>query len=287
MAKSVTAFCPGHISGYFCPVFRDSIIETGSRGAGIVINEGVTAIVTKSDTNQVIIERYSKEGKCIETVTGSEPIDYLLRKLGVTASIVTKTLLPLYSGFGLSAASLLASAYAANEFFSLGLCEPDISRIAHEVEVIHKTGLGDVSAARGGGREWRQTGGINAEVIRSFDLHKPLVALTLGPLYTKEILSAKEGIEKIIQAFPNNKPETPEEFFRLSRRFAEKSYLIPNDCRPVLDECDRVGVSASMTMLGNGIFAYGYDAFNVLLKYGNPFLLQMAENGPVILEVQL
>ncbi len=283
MAKSVTAFCPGHISGYFCPVFRDSIYDSGSMGAGIVISEGVTAIVTKSDKNQIIIERNCREGKCIEKISGSRTIESLLQKLSVTASVVTQTFLPLYSGFGLSAASLLATAIALNELFSLGLSENAISQLAHEIEIINKTGLGDVSASRGGGREWRTKAGINASVKRSFDLVKPITALTLGALSTKEVLSSEKGLEKIKEAFPYTEPATPEDFFLLSRLFAENSGLIPDNCKEVLRDCDSRGIYASMTMLGHGIFAYGTDAQNILSKYGEPMTLIMSDSGPKIL----
>nr|WP_320161236.1 hypothetical protein [uncultured Methanoregula sp.] len=56
---SVTAYCPGHISGYFKRVAGADLASTGSLGAGIVISEGVTATVTPSETTSVCIRQFS------------------------------------------------------------------------------------------------------------------------------------------------------------------------------------------------------------------------------------
>ena len=54
--RTVTAFCPGHISGYFRRIEGESVAATGSIGAGIVISEGVTATVTPADSTSVSVE---------------------------------------------------------------------------------------------------------------------------------------------------------------------------------------------------------------------------------------
>jgi len=60
--KSVTAFCPGHISGYFRRVDGNDLATTGSIGAGIVIDEGVTVTVHASYAPTVYIERIDWNG---------------------------------------------------------------------------------------------------------------------------------------------------------------------------------------------------------------------------------
>jgi pantoate kinase len=49
---SVTAFCPGHISGYFKRVNGQTLATTGSIGAGVVIDEGVTVTVSASQRHE-------------------------------------------------------------------------------------------------------------------------------------------------------------------------------------------------------------------------------------------
>jgi pantoate kinase len=57
----VTAFCPGHISGYFKRIVGDTVATTGSIGAGIVISEGVNAIVEPAERISICIKRRSSQ----------------------------------------------------------------------------------------------------------------------------------------------------------------------------------------------------------------------------------
>ncbi len=138
---SVTTFCPGHLSGDFKKIQGETIATTGSIGAGIVISEGVVATVTDADTLSVCIREKDESGHVRDFATRSEPIEYVLKKCGVTASVTTECSLPISAGFGLSAAALLATLTAANQLFDLGLTRHDIACGAHETEVIHRTGL--------------------------------------------------------------------------------------------------------------------------------------------------
>jgi len=48
-----TAFAPGHISGFFEPIYNQDISRTGSRGAGINISLGaVSEVFAESSPNQ-------------------------------------------------------------------------------------------------------------------------------------------------------------------------------------------------------------------------------------------
>jgi pantoate kinase len=80
-------------------------------------------------------------------------------------------------------------------------------------------------------------------------------------------------------AYPGRCPSDVLDFFGLSRSFAEKSGLITRDVRAALEACDLAGVPASMTMLGNGIFAYGRDAARILGGFGHPRVLTTALEG--------
>ncbi|HJJ54712.1 MAG TPA: GHMP kinase, partial [Methanocorpusculum sp.] len=48
MERSVVAFAPGHISGYFRRLDGPTTERTGSMGAGIVIDRGVTVTLKPS-----------------------------------------------------------------------------------------------------------------------------------------------------------------------------------------------------------------------------------------------
>lgn len=279
MEKSVTAFCPGHISGYFLPVLGDDPATTGSLGAGMVIQEGVSVRVTPSEDHGILARRTGPGGLILEEFCESPPLSYLAAKFPGTFRIETTCRLPIGAGFGLSAAALMASAFALNVICRTGFTFRQCCQYAHEAEILHRTGLGDVAACQDGGRDYRLGPGVGAEIIRYHDLRIPVYAVTFGPLPSPGILGSEKALDQIARAYPDRRPDSPEEFFRLSRTFAEGSGLMSPAVREVLSACDREGVYASMTMLGNGVFGLGKRAAEVLGSYGDVFELRLASAG--------
>jgi pantoate kinase len=277
--RTITAFCPGHISGYFRRVEGGSAAATGSIGAGIVISEGVVSTVIPADSTSVSVNRNDESGKRVLYSRTSPPLEYVLKKLGVTVSVTTECNLPIGAGFGLSAAALLSTLTAVNQSNSLDLTPHDIAALAHEAEVIHRTGLGDVAACQGGGRVVRSGPGIDGAIIRSFDLPEPVYAGSFGPISTPAVLGSQEQMERVAAAFPPCLPEDAEDFFRISRRFAEESGLLTSEAGAVIRQCADNNVPASMTMLGNGVFAYGQKARDILSAYGKVYAFTLAREG--------
>jgi pantoate kinase len=266
---------PGHISGYFRRIPGDTAQATGSCGAGIVIEEGVLARVVPSLSPAV---RMIFQGN--QPVTGGPPlIESAMERLGVSAEVTTKSMLPAGAGFGLSAAALLASISALSALFDLRLSDLEIASLAHEIEVTHRTGLGDVAACQGGGIECRKGPGIGAEIDRIPDPGRIIHAVSFGPIPTPQVLGDPARMERIDRAFPGRCPRDLGDLFSLSRSFAERSGLITPRVREVLEACDREGVRSSMTMLGEGVFAMEEEAAPVLSPFGEVFRLQIAERG--------
>jgi pantoate kinase len=280
----VVAFCPGHISGYFKRMQGDSIATTGSIGAGIVISEGVTATVEPADRISICIKRRNTQEIPSEVTYGSPLLEHVLENLNVTASVKTECILPIGAGFGLSAAALLSTLTALNRLYDLGMNASEIAQCAHSAEVSHQTGLGDVAACQGGGRVIRSGPGIHGLIERIFDMPEPLYAVSFGPIHTPSVLGSSEQMDRVSSAFPKTKPQTREDFFSLSRHFAEHSGLITREVKKVIRVCDAAGVPSSMTMLGNGIFAYGRKAREVLLPFGYAYELHVSATGARILE---
>jgi pantoate kinase len=162
--------------------------------------------------------------------------------------------------------------------------ERSIAHVAHETEIRYRTGLGDVTACRGGGMVVRTIAGIDAAVLRYLNYYGPVSAVSFGPIHTPSVLGSAEQMERVASAFPAGVPETMEEFFSLSREFTEKSGLVTPRVSEVLAACDASGVDASMTMLGNGVFAYGEKAVPVLAAFGDVYRMGIARNGPVLVE---
>jgi pantoate kinase len=284
--RTVTAFCPGHISGYFRRFGGESVASTGSIGAGIVITEGVTATVEPSDAISVSVWREEESGKRIQYSPASPLLEFALENLGVTVSVMTECRLPIGAGFGLSAAALLAMLTAVNRCLDLDLTPHDIAALAHEAEVVHRTGLGDVAACQGGGRVVRSGPGIDGTITRTFDLPEPLSAVSFGPISTPSVLGSQEQMDRVMAAFPTVPPENSKDFFRLSRLFAQKSGLLTREARMVIRQCADNKVPASMTMLGNGVFAYGQEARSILSAYGEVYTFTVARSGARIIGVE-
>jgi pantoate kinase len=281
---SVTAYCPGHISGYFKRVIGETPRTTGSNGAGIVIDPGVTVTVRDAKTTSISIRQKKSNGEIITVANRSPPLESALRQIGIHAAIVTECNLPIGAGFGLSAAALLATLTATSQLLNLKMRPHEIARIAHETEVRHRTGLGDVAACQGGGRVVRRGAGIDGAIERIFDLPDPIFAISFGPIPTPSILGSPEQMERVAQAFPQKTPHNVDEFFTLCRAFAESSGLVTGDVQAVLRACAAEDIPAGMTMLGNGVFAYGGDAGKVLRQFGEVYPCEMAHTGARILK---
>ncbi len=280
----VTAFCPGHISGYFQPFVTGDPKTSGSAGGGMVISEGVTVTANLSEKTSIAVYVRNNSNELVQVSDDSPVIRTVLTNLKVHARIETRCNLPLSSGYGLSAAALLGAVHAVNLLYQLNLTTEECSSHAHQVEVLFKTGLGDISACQGGGWVVRRGPGINANIRRTND-SRQICAITLGPLKTTSVLSSPEMITQISSAFPQEVPDTLEDLFRISRSFAENSGLISDDIRKVLIACDANDIPVSMTMLGNGVFALGKQAAEILRPFAQVHILKIAEGGPEILEI--
>jgi pantoate kinase len=280
----VTAFCPGHISGYFRRVEGTSIAATGSVGAGIVISEGVTATVTPSEERSIRVVCRDATGDVLSTETESPPLSSVMDRLGITAAVETECRLPIGAGFGLSAAALLATLTALDRLSALRLTPHDIAALAHEAEVTHRTGLGDVAACQGGGRVVRHGPGIDARIDRTWDLAGPVCMVSFGPIHTPSVLASREQMDRVAAAFPAAVPNDPDEFFRLSRQFTLDSGLATPEVLEVLALCEQARVPAGMTMLGNGVFAAGGQARAVLESFGPVYECTVARAGAGLIE---
>ena len=286
MVRTAVAFCPGHISGSFRRIEGESAALTGSAGAGIVISEGVRATAREADALQVRVRRVARDGSVIAEESHSPPLEYVLSRMGAEAEVTTECRLPIGAGFGLSAAALLSSITAASALLALGLSRHQIASLAHEAEIVHRTGLGDVAACQGGGMVCRLGPGIDAEIRRTQARGTVIAAVSTGPLATPEVLGNDVLMARIAAAFPPGCPGNVPSFFRDSRAFAENSGIIPPAVAKILDACDSFGIPASMTMLGEGVFACGKNAAGILEEFGEVWEMSVSREGFRLLEVR-
>ena len=161
-----TAFAPGHLSGFFEPIYYENDMEkTGSRGAGINISLGATSEVTVKYSKRQFIEIYINNIKSKCSVINLA-IKNLIDEKPLHINVKTNLDLPFSQGFGMSAASAVSSTYALSKIIKIPTNEA--LKASHLAEVELKTGLGDVISCCFGGIEIRKKPGIpRSTVVKS------------------------------------------------------------------------------------------------------------------------
>ncbi|WP_135667124.1 pantoate kinase [Halorhabdus rudnickae] len=261
MTGEATAFVPGHVTGFFTVERTDDPTTTGSRGGGLTLTDGVRVTVRPAEETTVVLEDIGVE---------IEAVDRVLEALGVEATVIGETDLPLGSGFGVSGAMALGTALGANAVFESELSTSELVTIAHGAEVQAGTGLGDVVAQARGGMVLRlEAGGPQTNELDGIPARPPVEYLTLDELDTADViggdtdrLSAAGGdaLSRVVSE------PTVEQFMYASRRFAREADLLTAEVRNVIEDVTAANGEASMAMLGETVFALdtglseaGYD----------------------------
>ena len=284
------AFSPGHISGFFEPVYsKRDMDRTGSRGAGINVSLGaVSEVVAESSTKQDF-EIYVNKRKSSSPVIRLA-LRYLLGEKPFHVVVKTNLELPLGQGFGMSAASALSATIALAKI--IGVPSTDAMKASHYAEVQLKTGLGDVLACCFGGVEIRKEAGLPPwGMIEHIPGRYELVLCVVGrKLDTKKILTDPVKASNIVtygRYCTKKLLENPslENFFSLSQVFTKKTNLVDKRVLEAIDAANHHGM-ASMCMLGNSVFAIGETAklCQTLSKFGRAFVCNVDECGARVLE---
>ncbi len=207
LKSMVTERCGGHITLLFS-IWKDAHLarSQGSRGAGINVADGVEATVEYITSNLPETERKLSSGSQLDIPAG--PVadgELFIEVLGMDGAelphsgqiyidlveelriarllkredsykIEVKLELPTSQGFGMSAAGLVAVARAFRTLSKKGTDEQFL-RLAHRVERMHGSGLGDVLGISAEGVELRlEPGapGAGGKVV-SFTTHQSLL----------------------------------------------------------------------------------------------------------------
>ncbi len=258
---SVVAFAPGHISGFFEPVYYvQDLSRTGSRGAGINLSLGAFSevCINNAPTQHVDIVINNKPSIAPTTRLA---VSQLLRNQPLHVTIKTKLELPIGQGFGMSAAGALSASYALAKLLEQPTTEA--MKAAHAAEVQLRTGLGDVIASCFGGVEIRKQPGLPPwGLIEHIPGKYQLVLCVIGrKLDTRKILTDTTKMNDIVvygKYCTKKLLEKPsvEHFFMLSQLFTKKTGLAYDRVLQAIDAANHFGM-ASMCMLGNAVFAVG------------------------------
>lgn len=255
-------FAPGHLTGLFqiC-IDLDEPLNTGARGSGVSLSEGVHTRVrvepARRSTHSIYINGEEMiDAYVSETVLGKylsmihDPFDIQIRHTIET---------PITAGFGSSGGGAISLSLALNRAMEAGLTRTEAAQLAHLAEIECKTGLGSVFAANNGGfGVLYKPGapGIGEGAIMEDASGFGVIYLYFGPIHTKEALSNPDLIAKINQIGGNyvdelHRDHTPERFMKYARQFTDHIGLATPSVKKVFDLMDPEGYTFTMAMFGD------------------------------------
>jgi pantoate kinase len=249
---AAAAFVPGHVTGFFSVHPHGDPARAGSRGAGLTLDRGVRVAVDPAAERAVLLD-----GERVEM----PPVSNVLDALGVDARVVAESDLPVGAGFGVSGATALGTALAANAALGLARSENDLVTVAHEAEVEAGTGLGDVVAQARGGLPIRlEPGAPGHGRLDGVPARSRIEYVTFGELSTEAVLDGDtaaltEAGERALAALRRS-PTLPR-LFALSRAFAREADLLVPEVATAIDDVRAAGGEAAMAMLGRTVVATG------------------------------
>ncbi len=262
-----SVFVPSHITGFFEIIDNDNPLKKGSRGAGVVMDKGVTTKIKIGNGDDIQIKINGKYDPENSTIT-EKTIEIIKRDYSLEdkkIKIDHHVQVPIGAGFGTSAAFALGTSMGISNILELPLSFNQKAQIAHIAELEMKSGLGDVIGEISGGivlrlREGAPGVGETEKIAldKTEDLY--VITKTFGEIETSDIIEdpvCKRKINEmghnLLQKLVNN-PE-PGKFMELSRKFAENTGLMSQKVKGAVEILENETIGASMAMLGNTVFA--------------------------------
>ena len=255
---TATAFAPGNISGVFKIVRDDDPRRMHSLGMGFTVSHGVTATVSGAPATEVAFN-----GEVFGFATVRHVVEALSSR---PVKVALESTLPLSGGFGLSGASALATAYALDAGFGLGLDDRALGMAAHVAEVTHLTGLGDVCGQFHGGCLAKLVPGDPLAAVALPVAERAVFYRYFSPIRTREIIGDRVHAARIntaadaaiadIGSLADRGISAFGEYVTVAKRFSVESGLLRHpEVRRIIAEVETAGGAASMIMLGNAVFS--------------------------------
>ena len=252
------AFAPGSISCVFKIIPHDDPARMHSLGMSFTVSDGVEVCARRHSRTAV---RFN--GREIPFPTVHTVVEKLT---AARVRIDIESPLALSSGFGLSGASALASAYAVDALLGLGRPEAELAMAAHVAEVENLTGLGDVCAQYRGGCLVKLKPGFPLRADPLPVPEQPVYYRFFSPIRTPEVIGDRNRWARINQAadealalLETMVSEEEVDFdacVAVARQFSQSSGLLQDrEVRETIARIEAAGGAASMIMLGNAVFS--------------------------------
>jgi len=274
------AFCPAHITGFFKADLESGSLESrGSLGAGFSLQDGVTTTVQlrKSDRKdfQLKITGYKPDNTLVSEFIIKKFLDFVDENYFV--DVHHDISVPVGYGLGCSAAVALSLSFALNQALGTQLSRTEIGKVAHNAEIICKTGLGDVLAAFHGGFEIRTKSGAPGigSVEKINTEYNSVIMICFAPISTPEFmrdrLSSINGLGgKMVHKLLASKDTN--EFQDMSLEFAKYIKVVTPEMQQVIDDLSENGIKCGIALFGETIFVLSTaelenKVLNILKKY--------------------
>jgi pantoate kinase len=166
---------------------------------------------------------------------------------------------PVGYGLGCSAAVALSLAYALNSAFRTNYTKEQLGMMAHNAEVMCRTGLGDVLASYHGGFEIRVKGGAPGigQIKKISSETYCAIMICFSPISTKQFLKDRlasinglggKMVDKLVQS------KNIDQFHDYSLEFANYVDIITPKMRSVIDDLKNNGIRCGVALFGETIF---------------------------------
>ncbi len=262
------ATAPGHVTGIFVPEVEDpDLLAQGSRGAGVVLDVGVTARATarQAPRDGAGVLQIRERGEAVRFPITQEALQSLPGLKDWMVEVDLQHDLPVSQGLNMSAAGSLAASLAVTEL--LGLPLRAAVEAAHRAEVRLHGGLGGVVSILEGGVEVRRKAGLPPYgVVERTPMSQGFFLGTLDrPLPSPPLLSDPEFLLRVRRAGERwlselgPPPIRWEALLSVFEVFTDELGLVPLSLREPMLKLRQEGCRCSQTMLGNTLLAWAPD----------------------------
>ncbi len=265
-------FVPSHITGFFEILDHRDPLKKGSRGAGMVLDNGITTNIKITEDKGTVNIKINDNPRSKLASISMKTVELIKNRFNLDDKKIRidhQFKIPIGTGFGVSAACALGTSIGLVKALDLPLTYQGAGAIAHLAEIEMKSGLGDVIAEMTGGvvirthegsPGWGRTDKIIQNSLKRNNQELFIISKTLGEIQTSHIIEDPIWKKKINQTGKNllkKLLETPniETFIKLSKKFAEETLLMNSELKEVVDIMEEETIGASMAMLGNTAFA--------------------------------
>jgi len=258
-----SAFSPAHITGFFKADLDENKKPElqGSLGAGFSIEKGVTTTVEVEDSQftdfKIKVSGYQPDNTQVSEFVINEFLKNFDGKYFVNVHHDIRV--PVGYGLGCSAAVALSLSYALNRAFGTKFSKEQLGKIAHNAEVICRTGLGDVLASYHGGFEIRTKGGAPGigQLKKIPTEAYSAIMICFSPISTKQFLKERltsinglggKMVDKLVQTNDIG------QFHEFSVEFANYVNIITPKMKTVIEDLKSYGIKSGVALFGETIF---------------------------------